>query len=185
MCELLIKLATFWLAATRSLLDAFSQPTSQPEASQPSPKQACSIHARPLWPSLGLLVQGSNGRSNGRSDGPKVGPGRSNGSMVRPVVQRSVVSNGRSNDPMAGRRHGVHIGVYWGLLLPCLCEGLGPPPPIPVTPPILRPQPPSPLSRDPSKLAAAAPLRAFRESLRFCVPRFPARILGPGATKST
>ena len=55
MCELLIKLATFWLAATRSLLDAFSQPTSQPEASQPSPKQACSIHARPLWPSLGLF----------------------------------------------------------------------------------------------------------------------------------
>ena len=101
--------------------------------------------------------------------------------MVRPVVQWSAVSNGRSNDPMAGRRHGVHLGMYWGLLLPCLCEGLGPPPLIPATPPILRPpQPPSPHSRDPSNFAAAASLRAFREPLRFCVPRLPARILGPG-----
>ena len=190
MCELLIKLATFWLAATRSLLDAFSQPTSQPEASQPSPKQACSIHARPLWPSLGLFgprVQWSVQRSVQWSNG------RSNDAMVGPMAQWSVQwSNGRSC-PMVGPMIQwpvvvmgcIYIGVYWGLLLPCLCEGLGPPPPIPATPPILRPQPPSPLSRDPSKLAAAAPLRAFRESLRFCVPRFPARILGPGATKST
>ena len=154
-----------------------SPPASQP-ASQAQDRLVLSTLglSGPLWPSS---VQWYNGRSNGRMVGPMAqwSVQWSNGRscpMVGPMIQWPVVVMGC-----------IYIGVYWGLLLPCLCEGLGPPPLIPVTPPILRPQPPSPLSRDPSKLAAAASLRAFRESLRFCVPRLPARILGPGATKST
>ena len=65
-----------------------------------------------------------------------------------------------------------------GTFAPRLCHGLRLPPLIPATPPILRPQPPSPHSRDPSDFAAAARLLAFRGPLPYCVPGLPPRIPG-------
>ena len=97
MCELLTKLASFWLGGTRTLLD---QPANQPapqSASQPAKRKTGLFYPRSA--SLGLFgpLCPMVGPTNGRSNGPMVRP------MVGPMAQWSVQwSNGRSNGPMVG-----------------------------------------------------------------------------------